>query len=249
MTRGARDLREYAEDGALVLGGAAAILLQIASPVVGAGVAAHSAFASDPMRRLRHTLSYVYAVTLSPDELAGIAARFVDRAHEGVPGARDPEHQLWVAATLYRVGVDLHERLHGPLAPHVADAVYAANARLGTALQLPPDAWPADRAAFERYWSASIPRLRVTEEARRVAAELLHSRGIPWWARAGMPAVRVLTAGLLPASVREQFGMRLRPRAFALTLGAVRLLVRLAPRRLRALPSRRLLAALREHAG
>ena len=37
----------YARDSTLVLGGAAAILLQIADPVVGRGVAAHSAFAED----------------------------------------------------------------------------------------------------------------------------------------------------------------------------------------------------------
>ena len=57
-----REFERYARDGALVLGGAAAILLQVADPVVARGVGQHSAFADDPMRRLRHTLGYVYSV-------------------------------------------------------------------------------------------------------------------------------------------------------------------------------------------
>src|SRR5690606_34516281 len=101
--------RRYAADGALVLGGLAAILLQVADPVVGRGVAEHSAFATDPMRRLRHTLTFVYAVTLGTPAQRERAASFVDRAHTGVPGATDVERQLWVAATLVRVGTQVHE--------------------------------------------------------------------------------------------------------------------------------------------
>ena len=99
----------YARDSTLVLGGGAAILLQLADPVVAAGVAAHSAFADDPVRRLRHTLGYVYAIMLGDAETVRRAAGYVDRAHAGVPGATDPDRQLWVAATLYRVGVQVHE--------------------------------------------------------------------------------------------------------------------------------------------
>ena len=55
-----RDYRQYSAEGALIAGGGAAILLQLGDPVVAAGVAAHSDFSSDPLRRLRHTLAYVY---------------------------------------------------------------------------------------------------------------------------------------------------------------------------------------------
>ncbi len=99
-----RDYREYSAEGALIAGGGAAILLQLGDPVVAAGVAAHSDFSSDPMRRLRHTLAYVYAIGLGDPHQAAGAARTVNRAHAPVPGAFDPDHQLWVAATLYAVG-------------------------------------------------------------------------------------------------------------------------------------------------
>lgn len=236
--------RRYAADGALVLGGLAAILLQVADPVVGRGVATHSAFAADPMRRLRHTLTFVYAVTLGTPAQRERAASFVDRAHAGVPGATDVERQLWVAATLVRVGTQVHELLHGPLDPALADEIHERGAELGTALQLPRRVWPVDRAAFDRYWADAVARLEVTDDARTVAHDLFAARAAPWWIRAAMPAARAITAGLLPPAIRDAYGLRHRPRAFAAWRRMLRILARVTPRRVRELPSRRLLAAL-----
>ena len=241
---GARDLEEYAADGVLVLGGAAAILLQLADPVVARAVAQHSSFATDPMRRLRNTLSYVYAIGLGTEHQQRLVAGFVNARHRGIPGAQESEHQLWVAATLHEVGRNLHEQVHGPLAPHVADAIYAANARLGTLLQLPDGAWPASRTAFAHYWEDAVGSLEVTDVARATAHELLHSRAIPRWTRPAMPLVRTVTAGLLPESVRAAYGLPHHPRRYRMAIGFARVLVRVTPRRLRELPSRRLLAGL-----
>ncbi|HEX7834751.1 MAG TPA: oxygenase MpaB family protein, partial [Pseudolysinimonas sp.] len=202
-----REFERYARDGALVLGGGAAILMQVADPVVARGVAQHSAFAEDPMRRLRHTLAYVYAITLGDDAQPGAAAAFVDRAHAGVTGATDPGRQLWVAATLYRLGVEVHELLRGPMPDALAEEVYVASERLGTALQVPAGLWPADRAAFERYWMDAVAALEVGDDARAVARDLLHPRRVPLWLRAGLPLGRTLTAGLLPASIRDAYGL------------------------------------------
>ena len=236
-----RAFERYARDSALVLGGAAAILLQVADPVVGRGVAAHSAFADDPMRRLRHTLGYVYAISLGDPAQVERVARFVDRAHTGVPGAADPERQLWVAATLYRVGVDTYELLRGPLPEQLGDELYSASAMLGTALQMPATMWPRDRAAFATYWADAVATLEVGDDARAVARDLLHPRNVPLWVRAGMPLGRTLTAGLLPASIRDAYGLPSDPRAFARAVAIARVAARGAPRRLRELPSRRLL--------
>jgi uncharacterized protein (DUF2236 family) len=235
------EFERYARDGALVLGGGAAILLQLADPVVARGVAQHSAFADDPMRRLRHTLGYVYGVTLGDEPQLRRAAAAVDRTHAGIPGATDPDRQLWVAATLYRTGVGVYELLRGPMPPALADEVYAASAGLGTSLQLPPGLWPADRVAFERYWMDAVAALEVSDDARAVARDLLRPGRVPLWVRAGMPLGRTLTAGLLPASVRDAYGLPWRPRAFRRAVRVARLAVGLTPRGLRELPSRRLL--------
>jgi uncharacterized protein (DUF2236 family) len=233
-----RDYREYTAEGALIAGGGAAILLQLGDPVVAAGVAAHSDFSSDPMGRLRHTLAYVYAIGLGGPDQAASAARPVNRAHAPVPGAFDPEHQLWVAATLYAVGTRMHTLLFGRMPSALADEIYARSEQLGTALQLPADYWPADRAAFARYWKEAVAKLEVTEAARDVAERLLNPPVAPFWLRLALPLGRIVTAGLLPASVRDAYGLPDRPRAFRASIRLLRVLARLTPRRVRALPSR-----------
>lgn len=235
------EFERYARDGALVLGGAAAILLQVADPVVARGVAGHSGFAADPMRRLRHTLAYVYAVMVGSAANAQSAGALVDRTHAGIPGAVDPDRQLWVAATLYRTGVDVYELLHGPMPNALADEVYIASAALGTALQVPFGLWPADRAAFARYWMDAVAALEVTDDARAVARDLLRPARVPLWVRAGLPLGRTLTAGLLPPSIRDAYGLPWRPRAYRRAVRVARLASGLTPRGLRELPSRRLL--------
>nr|WP_246287229.1 oxygenase MpaB family protein [Schumannella luteola] len=246
--RAARDWPEYAADGALVLGGAAAILLQLGDPVVARGVAAHSAFARDPLRRLEHTLAYVYAVSLGDDELERLVAGMVDGAHSGVPGARDAAHQIWVAATLCWTGMRTHALLRGAITAELADEIVARSERLATALQTRPGAWPRDRTAFADYWDARIPALEIGPEAREVAGQLLHPTALPWWARPAMPIVRALTPALLPPTVREAYGLPLRRGRAALALALVRALLALAPRRLSELPSRHVLERLRRHA-
>jgi uncharacterized protein (DUF2236 family) len=235
-------MERYARDAAIVAGGAAAILLQIADPVVARGVAERSAFATDPVRRLRHTLTFVYAVLAGNErQRARVAAR-TDLAHDDVPGARDADRQLWVAATLYEVGRSVQERLTGPLPAALDAEVLAASADLGTILQLPAERWPADRAVFDAYWRDAVAGLVVGDDARAIARDLLHPRRVPWWAHVGMPLVRAITPTLLPASVAAGYGFA--PGRARAAWAALRVLVRITPYRLRSLPSRRLLAAL-----
>lgn len=125
--------------------------------------------------------------------------------------AFDADAQLWVAATLYDTAIRMFERIFGRLSPADAERVYQGYAVLGTALQVPEGAWPADRAAFEAYWAKRMSELIVTPEARRVAAYLLHPRRGPLWLKAGMPLARLITVGLLDDRLREAFGFRWTP--------------------------------------
>jgi uncharacterized protein (DUF2236 family) len=234
-------MRDVSAEGALIAGGGAAILLQVADPTVAAGVARHSDFATRPLLRLRATLTYVYAVVFGSEEQAAAVRAMVDRAHGPVAGAFDPELQLWVAATLFKLGGELDERVWGPLDPGSTERVYREHAVLGTALQMPPLLWPKDRAAFQAYWDDRVARLEVTADARRIALDLLHPASLPWWLRAGMPLVRLLTAGLLPARVREAYGLpwsTLRARRFELALRMLSAVYRPLPGRIRHWPMR-----------
>lgn len=205
------EMRRVAREGALLAGGARAILLQVAHPAVGRGVAEHSDFATRPLDRLRATLTYVYCVTFgTPEEIEAVATA-VTAAHRRVTGsgyrATDPELQLWVAATLYDTAMLVYEEMFGPLEPAVADEVYEQYAVLGTALQVPAGLWPSDRPAFSAYWQHMIDALEVSDEARRVARDLLSASNAPLLLKAAMPLNRFLTTAWLPDQIRSQYGL------------------------------------------
>jgi uncharacterized protein (DUF2236 family) len=126
--------------------------------------------------------------------------------------AYDPQLQLWVAATLYETAIDVYERVFGALDDESADRIYRDYAVLGTALQVPEGAWPADRAAFRAWWAKRMPSLAISADARRIAADLLRAQHAPVWIRALMPLVRRVTVVLLPAEVRRGYGLHLTPK-------------------------------------
>ena len=132
-------------------------------------------------------------------------------SHSVAYNAFDADAQLWVAATLYDTAIQMFERIFGALSSADAERVYQGYAVLGTALQVPEGAWPADRAAFAVYWAQRMSELTVTPEARRVAADLLHPRRGPLWLKAGMPLARLVTVGLLNGDLRAAFSFRWTP--------------------------------------
>jgi uncharacterized protein (DUF2236 family) len=209
-------LSDVGRDALLVAGGGRAILLQIANPSVGRGVAAHSDFVSRPLDRLHSTLTYVYAQAFGTDADKRAVTRKVNRAHGPVnaettadaPGysAFDPALQLWVAATLYDTAITIRELVYGPLNEESADEVYREYAVLGTALQMPHELWPPTRTAFDEYFRSQTAQLNVTPEARAVSTHLLAGRALPLWLRAALPLVRLVTAGLLDPRLRAAYG-------------------------------------------
>jgi len=252
-------MADISREAILLAAGGRAILLQIAVPGIGHGVARHSDFDTDPLRRLHGTLTFVYALATGTDSDVAAVRRFVNRAHGPVrsaPGAdpaysaTDPALQLWVAATLYESAIAMYERVYPALSDADADAIYAEYAILGTALQMPAELWPADRSAFRGYWHARVDSLSVDEPVRRVQRELFSPRAVPVWIRALMPLVRFVTVGLLPASVRALYGFQWtsrQERRFARLLRLTAAIYPRLPRALRHAPQRHYLRRLRSH--
>ncbi len=250
-----RSAEDVWAEGALLAGGGRAILLQLAHPAVADGVARHSDFERDPVRRLTGTLEYVYVLAFGTSDEVAVIAREVGGAHRSVRGvgsvpydARDSRLQLWVAATLYESTVVSFEALCGRLPDHVADELYDRDALLGTALGMPAGEWPPDRSAFTEYWGACLSSLEVGHTARRVAHALMRPRSGPLWMRAGMPLVRVVTAGLLPEELRAAYGVEWNERLerrlrFLLRFWGT--VYRALPAPVRRLPSRLLLRRFR----
>ena len=214
-TRQPVGLRTVAAEALPLVGGGRALLLQVAQPAVGRGVADHSDFAERAMDRLHATMTFMCAAVFATPEEFTVVRRRVNRAHAPVRAdaagsapaynAYDPRLQLWVAATLYRTMMDLHERVFGPLSAAEQEGVYQEYTRLGANLQVPPSSWPATRDAFEVYWAEMLDQTAVNDSTRALAAQILYPRNVPLWIRILLPDVRLVTAGLLPEAVREQY--------------------------------------------
>ena len=118
-------IRRVNGEGALLLGGGRALLMQIAHPRVAQGVADHSDFQRDPFRRLQGTLDAMVTIVFGTEAQAREMAAVVGAVHDRVTGpgykANDPELLWWVYATLIDTAVRMHARFVRPLTRREAD--------------------------------------------------------------------------------------------------------------------------------
>ncbi|MEO5876722.1 MAG: oxygenase MpaB family protein [Streptosporangiaceae bacterium] len=197
------------------------IIMQLSRLPVGHGVAESKVESGrldkHPVKRGRTTLSYVAVAMLGTDAERALMRREVNRSHQQVrsgPGdpvaynAFDRDLQLWVAACLYLGTEQIYELLHGELDPETIEVLYQHGARFGTTLQVPQDMWPADRAAFEAYWNASVALVRTDETTRSFLLDLTDLKFLPApLAQLGGPVNRFVTTGFLPQEFRDELGL------------------------------------------
>lgn len=203
-------IRRVDGEMALILGGGRALLMQLAHPMVARGVAEHSGFQADPFSRLQRTLNAGYTIVFGTEEQARQTAAAVAAVHDRVTGpgyyANDPELLLWVHATLVDTALRVHARFLGPLSPSDAEQYYAESMVVGEMLGIPLDVQPPDLAAFREYVRSMVSTLEVSDEARRLARDVLHPK-LLWVAEPLFTLARQLTVGLLPRPLREGYGL------------------------------------------
>ncbi|MDP9440701.1 MAG: DUF2236 domain-containing protein [Actinomycetota bacterium] len=209
----------------LTAGGPAALLLQLAHPLVAAAVADHSDFQADPLRRLRATLDTTLTVTFGDREQAAAAAARVRSRHRQVSGrtrtavgrfpagtgyrAEDPQLALWVHATLVWTALEIYDGFVAPL-PHQRRARYQAEmSRFGQLFGASQDL-PDSYADFDSYVRSMDDDavLEVGPEARAMAGEILSAgaSGLARPLRVGAGALTgILAAGLLPPRLRAGY--------------------------------------------
>ena len=239
-------------EGVLLLGGGRALLLQVAHPSIAAAVAAHSSFDADPWGRLLRTLQVVTRITFGDAATSEEAARALRRGHGFISGTRpdgtgyratEPDLLLWVWATLVQSSLLAYTCFVSDLTPSEIEAFYAEQQRFAVACGVPEGHWPDGYEAFADYFDGMVESgLEVGPQARRIADGVLLPRvpvplALP--SRPSFELLRLTTTGLLPPSLREQYGLAwgpLRERAFRLSTAAARRGVGILPAKLRQLP-------------
>ncbi|WP_067459660.1 oxygenase MpaB family protein [Actinomadura macra] len=251
-------IRVITREGALIAAGGAASLLQTAHPKIAQGVYDHSHGADDPLRRLRNTMGWLYAVQFGTRDEAEALSALVRKGHERVTGpgyeANDPELLVWVASTLFAVSVQFYQLLfRRTFTERELEEFYQQAKIYATILGCPDDRMPATYPEFRDYYAGMIHGLEITDASRTIAEQVLYPR-LPGGPAAvpGLMAIRLITAGLMPAPIREQYGWRWdagRERRFRLLMASLAVVYPRLPVRVRTLPreyylftSRRMLA-------
>jgi uncharacterized protein (DUF2236 family) len=209
----------------LLLGGPAALLLQLAHPLVAAGVAEHSGFQADPFERLRGTLDATLRISFGDSGQVREAAERVRATHRAVQGAlpaevgpfsagtgysaSDPGLALWVHATLVSVAINAYQLLVGPLSGARRERYYQEAGRFARLFGVTDQILPPTYEAFRGYLRSmeKSELLTVGDQARNLASHVLDPP-VPPLLRLTRPAVRAVTAALMPYRLRERFGLR-----------------------------------------
>ena len=245
---------------ALLLGGGRALLLQVAHPLVAAGVADHSGYREDPWKRLAGTMDAVWAVVFGDRAQADRAAARVRAMHTKVNGtltspmgpfpagtrytALDPALLLWVHATLVDSALLVHSQWVGRLSEQEQQAYYEDMKTCGELFGTPPEVMPPTLCDFRAYVAEMLDsdEICVTDTAREIARTVLHPP-VPLPLRPAMEAVNLVTTSLMPPRLRREYGLAWDPVRAAVLTGSRewvrRIAMPLLPGRLRRVPEER----------
>jgi uncharacterized protein (DUF2236 family) len=243
--------------GMALLLGPANVIMQLARPGVGYGVAESRVESGrldlHPIKRARTTFTYLAVAMAGTDTQKAAFRRAVNRAHAQVYStpespveynAFDPDLQLWVAACLYKGGVDFYRMFIGEMDEQDADRYYRDAVVLGSTLQVPAQMWPPDRAAFDRYWQQQLDNVHIDDTVRGylypIAAGRMPAVSLPARLQrlADKPGL-LITTGFLPQRFRDE--MRLpwdaaKQRRFDRSIAILRTVNKVLPRLIRRFP-------------
>lgn len=245
-------------EGVLLLGGGAAIILQVAHPLVGAGVAEHSNYREDPWGRLYRTLDITTTIVFGATADAHDASERLRRMHTRVRGvtdeaagkypkgtaysANDPALGMWVHATLVDTSLQVYTAYAGSLTQKEKLRYYEEQKRLGEMFGVPIENQPETLADFYEYYDRMVEEELAVSAALQDVVETTMRPPLPFVAKPLVESLNLATVSLLPQKLRDDLGLDWGPRRRRLA-GASRTLVRRAlpvlPRLFREFPPAR----------
>ncbi|MDQ6662132.1 MAG: DUF2236 domain-containing protein [Chloroflexota bacterium] len=211
-------------EAAITLGGARAVLMQIAHPLVAAGVSAHSSYMTDPYGRAMSTFLLGQMITFGSSDMARQAARTINRLHTHVYGtlstkagafehgttykAHDPELLLWVHATLIDTILLVYPLVIGHLTYNEQEQYYQESKGMARMFGLREKDMPQTVSDLRHYVDDMVhsSRLAATPQARQLAHQVLFPPA-PTITRPLMHLHLAATIALLPQPIRDIYGL------------------------------------------
>lgn len=199
---------------ALIVGGIAAMILELAEPRVRTGVWEHTAFRTDPAGRIRRTGYATMATVYAPEAAARGVIASVSARHARVVGvtpagapyaARDVELLTWVHATAAFGFLEAYRRFVAPLARPACDRFYAEGAR-AAALYGVVDP-PRSAAATDALFAAMRGKLEASAIVSEALAILQRSHWLPGPLRPLQSLTVRAAVDITPPWAREVLGL------------------------------------------
>jgi uncharacterized protein (DUF2236 family) len=203
------------------LAGPRAVLMQIAHPLIAAGVAEHSRYREHRFARLYRTSMAAAAITFGSRDLALRVISAINRRHLTVHGtlqkqagvfpagtpydANDPQLKLWVLNTIIESTLLVYEMFVSPLSEEGREEYYSDSLIVAKLFDIPEHLIPPSYADFRRYMNSMLGSdvVMVSDTAREIAHELfsgaLEGRLLFLGSAIGI--------GLLPDRLRNEFGL------------------------------------------
>jgi uncharacterized protein (DUF2236 family) len=252
-------IRRVHREHVLALSGPRALLMQAAHPVAFAGFFMSTGALTDPYGRLRRTAQVLDTAVWGERAAAEAATARVRRVHSRVRGtlpepvgrfpagtpwaADDSDLMLWIIATLADSGRIVYESYVARMSERERDAYWSDYRMLGSMFGLADGDMPPDYAGFRAYMREMLAGdiLYVSDDARELGIRIVLHPPVPLRARPLLELANFITVGLLPRTLRSQYGLNWDPvRGLALRVGQEytrRLLVPVIPARLRRRPA------------
>jgi uncharacterized protein (DUF2236 family) len=201
------------------LAGPRAVLMQIAHPLIAAGVAEHSRYREHRFARLYRTSMAAAAITFGSRDLALRTIGAINRRHLAVHGtlqkqagvfpagtpydANDPELKLWVLKTITDSALLVYETFVSPLSESEREEYYRDSLIVAKLFDIPEHLIPPTYSDFRRYMTGMLGGdvITVSDTAREIARQLF-SGSIDGRLLFLGSAVGI---GLLPERLRSQF--------------------------------------------
>ena len=231
----------------VLFGGARALLMHAAHPLVAAGARQTAMYQRDPWARLMRTLQMQSKMTFGTMAEADDAADRINRLHRKVNGvdphtgevydALDPELLLWVHAALEVSSIYFFERTVRRLSPEERQNYHEENLLAAEFMLLPRDQVPASYVDLETYVDKVVHsgRLQMSDVAENVA-EIIRIGPVPLAIKPVWSFIRFAAFGTLPEPLRDIYGVKWSParqRWLDLNLAGLRRVRPLLPARLR----------------